>query len=66
MSRLITIAGFVLCSLTFALLSFYARLRPQLLAGPGDLLGVVMSRRPARVVLLVFWWWIGWHFLVEP
>jgi hypothetical protein len=23
-----------------------------------------MSDRAPRIAILVFWWWLGWHFLV--
>jgi hypothetical protein len=23
----------------------------------------VLRDRAARVMLIVFWWWLGWHFL---
>jgi hypothetical protein len=28
------------------------------------LLDRVMATRPARMGILMFWWWLGWHFLV--
>ncbi|MFI5060289.1 MAG: DUF6186 family protein [Actinomycetales bacterium] len=36
------------------------------LARFGSLLDVVMEDRAARVTILLFWWWLGWHFLVTP
>ena len=27
---------------------------------------VILTDRSVRVVILLFWWWLGWHFLVEP
>ncbi|MCU1423509.1 MAG: hypothetical protein JWN36_3160 [Microbacteriaceae bacterium] len=30
----------------------------------GELLDLVMANRAARIVLLTFWWWLGWHFFV--
>lgn len=29
-----------------------------------DLLDRVMATRAARIGILMFWWWLGWHFLV--
>ncbi|MES2172102.1 MAG: DUF6186 family protein [Actinomycetota bacterium] len=29
-----------------------------------ELLDRVMATRTARVAILAFWWWLGWHFLV--
>ena len=28
----------------------------------GELLDRVMATRPARICVLMFWWWLGWHF----
>ena len=25
-----------------------------------------MGRRAVRIAILLVWWWLGWHFLVEP
>jgi hypothetical protein len=30
----------------------------------GELLDRVMVSRAARITILMFWWWLGWHFLV--
>lgn len=30
------------------------------------LLESAMGRRTARIAVLLVWWWLGWHFLVEP
>jgi hypothetical protein len=27
-------------------------------------LDLVMADRAARITVMLFWWWIGWHFLV--
>jgi hypothetical protein len=30
----------------------------------GELLDRVMVTQAARITILTFWWWLGWHFLV--
>jgi len=25
-----------------------------------------MGQRTVRIAVLLVWWWVGWHFLVEP
>jgi Family of unknown function (DUF6186) len=30
----------------------------------GEILDRVMATRAARITLLTFWWWLGWHFFV--
>jgi len=29
-----------------------------------QLFDLILGERAARITLLLFWWWIGWHFLV--
>ena len=38
------------------------RLKPQILAPLGDLVGRLMHHRNTRIALMVVWWWLGWHF----
>lgn len=64
--RWVTIAGFVLCGVLMAALVLESRRRPERLAPLGTLLDRVMADRVARVTILLFWWWLGWHFLVTP
>jgi hypothetical protein len=30
------------------------------------LLQSILAHRATRVVIMLFWWWLGWHFIVEP
>jgi hypothetical protein len=64
--RAITITGFVLCLLAAITVEVAARRDPQRIAPLGSLLDRVMATRSARVGILLFWWWVGWHFLVGP
>jgi hypothetical protein len=64
MMRDLTIAGYVLCALAALALAVLARLRPATIAPLGRLLDRVFASRAARLVLVVFWFWIGWHFFV--
>ncbi|GAA4148770.1 DUF6186 family protein [Leifsonia shinshuensis] len=64
--RWVTIGGFVLCGLLILALVVQSRRRPDRIAPLGSLLDRVMADRAARVTILLFWWWIGWHFLVTP
>lgn len=63
--RLITIAGFVLCGLLMLALALFSRVKTDAVARFGTLLDHAMTSRAARVTFVVFWWWIGWHFLVN-
>ncbi len=64
--RAVTVAGFVLCGLLFVWLVIRSRLDPLRLARLSTLLDVVMTDRAARFTIMLFWWWLGWHFLVVP
>lgn len=64
--REITIFGFALCLVAAIALEVVARRDPDRIAPLGDLLDRVMATRSARVGILLFWWWVGWHFLVGP
>lgn len=65
MSRVLTIAGFVLL---FAVASFavlLARVRRDRWATFADALSAVSRRRSVRVIVLFVWAWLGWHFLAR-
>lgn len=64
--RWVTIAGFVVCGVLIVALVVQSRLRPDRIAPLGTLLDRVMADRAARFTILLFWWWLGWHFLVTP
>ncbi len=64
--RWVTIGGFVLCGLLIVALVAQSHRRPDRIAPVGTLLDRVMTDRAARFTILLFWWWLGWHFLVTP
>lgn len=64
--RAVTIAGFVLCGVLILGLVVQSRRAPLRVARVSTLLDAVMADRAARFTLLLFWWWLGWHFLVVP
>jgi hypothetical protein len=64
--RWVTIGGFILCGVLVVALALQSRRRPDRIAPLGSLLDRIMTDRVARVTILLFWWWIGWHFLVTP
>ncbi len=62
--RDLTTAGYLLC-LAAAIVLAIASARPTSRIGSvGGMLDRVLARRAPRVTLVLFWWWIGWHFLV--
>jgi hypothetical protein len=64
--RIVTVAGFIVIAIGILALVAQSRRRPEVLAPFTSLLDVVMADRAARFTILLFWWWLGWHFLVTP
>lgn len=64
MIRLVTIGGFVLCGALALVLELMARRDTDRIAPLSELLDQVMVSRAVRLTILVFWWWLGWHFIV--
>jgi hypothetical protein len=62
----VTIGGFVLCGLLIVALVVQSHRRADRIAPVATLLDRVMTDRAARFTILLFWWWLGWHFLVTP
>ncbi|MCX7522256.1 DUF6186 family protein [Microbacterium sp. STN6] len=66
MMRVVTIAGFALCALAMLVLVIASRRDRNRVVPFGRLLDDVMLSRAARITLVLFWWWLAWHFLVTP
>lgn len=60
---LVTITAYGAVALGVVALTVLPRARPDLLERPSVLADRMMREPAARVVLVVFWWWVGWHFL---
>jgi hypothetical protein len=58
-----TIIGFVLigCATMALLVAGWL----GAIARPVAVMNVLLTRRPARVLILLAWIWLGWHFLVR-
>jgi hypothetical protein len=59
-----SIGGYLLAALGALSLLLVGRIETSRVASFARLLDVVMRNRSARVGLVLFWWWVGWHFLV--
>jgi hypothetical protein len=60
----LTVLGFALVSIAMVVLETTARRReswPRI----GDVFSVLVSRNSGRVLVLLGWWWLGWHFFVR-
>jgi hypothetical protein len=64
MIRVLTICGYLACIAAAVVIELLARRDPDRVAPLGDLMDQVMATRSARIGILLFWWWAGWHFLV--
>ena len=64
MIRLLTIGAYLACVSAAVAVELVARRDPARIAPLGDLMDEVMATRSARIGILLFWWWAGWHFLV--
>jgi hypothetical protein len=62
--RVITICGYLVCIAAAVAVEILARRDPERIAPLGSLMDRVMETRSARIGILLFWWWAGWHFLV--
>lgn len=65
MIRTVTVGIYLLLLAAVIVLTIAPHRRPDVLAPAGTMLDEVMADRAARVSILVFWWWLGLHFLVD-
>ncbi|WOP18064.1 MULTISPECIES: DUF6186 family protein [unclassified Raineyella] len=66
MSSVVTVGAYVVIVLLGVLLASYSRRHPEHIAPLHRLLSTVFASRATRILLVGFWWWLGWHFLVGP
>jgi hypothetical protein len=62
MSRSITIIGFAVLISTMAGLEFAARRGISRIPTLGQWLGYLMRSKTGRALVLLGWWWLGWHY----
>ncbi len=65
MTAAITIAGYLCFVVAGCVIWLVTRREKSKVASLGDLLDRVMHHRATRVAIMLAWWWIGWHFLVN-
>ncbi len=56
--------GFIVEGIAVVALALWSYREHHRFATFGELLDRVMTARSARICLLTFWWWLGWHFFV--
>jgi Family of unknown function (DUF6186) len=62
-SREVTIGGFLV--LAVVLVTLVAASRAGRLPRFGEVIDLLGARRAGRVLVVLIWWWLGWHFLVR-
>jgi hypothetical protein len=61
-TRTITIIGFAAVILSLFVLEFLARRKGSRIPTLGEWLGYVMRPKAGRVLILLGWLWLGWHY----
>ena len=61
-TRSITIAGFALVIAAMFVLEWFARRPGSRIPTVGEWFGWMMRPRLGRVLVLLGWWWRGWHY----
>jgi hypothetical protein len=64
-TRAITIAGFVVAVVAMIALEILARRPGSRIPTVGQRLGYRMRPKIGRVLVLVAWWWLGWHYFAR-
>ena len=62
--RVFTLLVFLACVAMAVALWWSGRRRMFGLVSVAEVVDRVLAGRAARITILLFWWWIGWHFLV--
>jgi hypothetical protein len=65
MNRWITIAGYLSFVVAGLVAWVITRRKDSKVASIGKLFNRVMHHRATRVAIMIAWWWVGWHFLVN-
>jgi hypothetical protein len=61
-TRVITIAGFAVVIGALFVLEFLGRRQDSRIPTLGEWLGYVMRSRAGRLLILLGWLWLGWHY----
>jgi Family of unknown function (DUF6186) len=64
-TRVITIIGFVCVIAALFTLEFLGRRKDSRIPTLGEFLGYIMRSRAGRVLVLLGWLWLGWHYFAR-
>ncbi len=65
LTRVITISGFAGTVVALTLLEILARRERSGIPTIGQCFGYLMRPRIGRILVLLAWWWLGWHLLAR-
>ncbi|WP_395728930.1 DUF6186 family protein [Nakamurella sp.] len=63
--RTVFLAGYVVVGLALVTLVLVSSRRPSAVATPTALADAATRRRVGRVIVLLVWWWVGFHVLAR-
>jgi hypothetical protein len=64
-TRVITIVGFACVIIALVVLELIGRRRTNRVPTLGEWLGFLMRARAGRVLILLGWLWLGWHYFAR-
>jgi len=64
-TRAVTIAGFVAVVIAMIVLEILGRRPGSRIPTVGEWLGYLMRPRIGRALILLGWWWLGWHYFAR-
>lgn len=64
-TRTITIVGFTALIAAMFTLELMARRGSSRIPTAGQWLGYLMRSRTGRALVLLSWWWLGWHYFAR-
>jgi hypothetical protein len=64
-TRVITIVGFAFLTAVLIALEVIGRRRTSRIPTIGEWLGYLMRPRVGRALILLGWWWLGWHYFAR-
>jgi hypothetical protein len=64
-TRAITIGGYIFFVLFGVIFWLITRRNNSKVASVGQMIERIMHKRTTRIAIMMAWWWVGFHFLVN-
>jgi hypothetical protein len=65
LTRAITIGGYIFFVLFGMVFWLITRRKDSKVASVGQMIERIMHKRTTRIAIMMAWWWVGFHFLVN-